>query len=90
MLDYFGVASADVYGTSMGGRVATWVAVDAPRRLRRLILGCKTPGDSHSVERSRDVRLSLVATGQSADVLADLMYTPRVPAQPSRPLQHLG
>ena len=53
MLDYFGVASADVYGTSMGGRVATWVAVDAPRRLRRLILGCTTPGDSHSVERSR-------------------------------------
>ena len=39
VLDYVGVASADVYGTSMGGRVATWVAVDAPRRLRRLILG---------------------------------------------------
>ena len=90
VLDYVGVASADVYGTSMGGRVATWVAVDARRRLRRLILGCTTPGGSHSVERSRDVRLSLVATGQSADVLADLMYTPEYRRNHPGPYNTLG
>ena len=90
VLDYVGFASADVYGTSMGGRVATWVAVDAPRRLRRLILGCTTPGGPHSVERSRDVRMSLIATSQTAELLADLMYTPAYRREHPGPYHTLG
>ena len=39
-----GIETLDVYGTSMGGRVAQWLAVDHPDRVRRLVLGCTTPG----------------------------------------------
>lgn len=33
ILDAAGVATVDVYGTSMGGRVAQWLAVDHPERV---------------------------------------------------------
>ena len=44
VLDELGIERADVYGTSMGGRVAQWVAVGRPERVRRLVLGCTSPG----------------------------------------------
>ena len=47
-------------------------------------------GGPHRVERSRDVRLSLVATGQTADVLADLMYTPEYRHDHPGPYHTLG
>ncbi|GAA1723886.1 alpha/beta hydrolase [Isoptericola hypogeus] len=78
VLDHLGVDRADVYGTSMGGRVAQWVAIDHPHRLRRLVLGCTTPGGEHAVERSRDVRLALAQPDRRAArrTLLELMYTP--------------
>lgn len=33
-----GIERADVFGSSVGGMVATWIAVDAAARLRRLVL----------------------------------------------------
>ena len=36
----------------MGGRVAQWVAADAPDPARRLVLGYTTTGGPHSIERS--------------------------------------
>lgn len=39
LLAHLGVARADVIGYSMGARIAAYVALDAPRRVRRLILG---------------------------------------------------
>lgn len=74
VLDHLGIAQADVYGTSMGGRVAQWVAIDHPGRVRRLVLGCTSPGGSHAVERSADVRRALIRP-DAAETLADLMYT---------------
>ena len=38
-----------------GCRVAQWLAVDHPDRVRRLVLGCTTPGGPHAVERSMEV-----------------------------------
>jgi pimeloyl-ACP methyl ester carboxylesterase len=38
ILDDVGVARAHVYGTSMGGRVAQWLAADHPQRVGRLHL----------------------------------------------------
>jgi 3-oxoadipate enol-lactonase len=38
LLDAIGVARAHVYGQSLGGLVATWLAADAPERVARLVL----------------------------------------------------
>jgi pimeloyl-ACP methyl ester carboxylesterase len=42
-LDERGVDRADVIGESLGGMVATWLAVDAPARVRRLVLSSTLP-----------------------------------------------
>ena len=76
VLDALSIDRFDVYGTSMGGRVAQWVAFVAGPRVRHLVLGCTTPGGEHAVERSPEVRRSLVAD-PGDDALADLMYTPQ-------------
>ncbi|OLR93550.1 alpha/beta fold hydrolase [Actinokineospora bangkokensis] len=75
VLDALEVDEADVYGTSMGGRVAQWLAARHPRRVRKLVLGCTTPGGAHAVERSNDIRRAL-AKPDHAQALIDLMYTP--------------
>jgi 3-oxoadipate enol-lactonase len=78
ILDAVGVAEAHVYGTSMGGRVAQWLAADHPERVRGLVLGCTSPGGRHGVERSAEVRRGLAQRDRvkSHQVLLDLMYTP--------------
>ncbi|SKC60366.1 alpha/beta fold hydrolase [Krasilnikoviella flava] len=78
VLDDLRLECSDVYGTSMGGRVAQWFAVDHPRRLGRLVLGCTTPGGAHAVERSTEVRRAMVQPdrGAARRSLLDLMYTP--------------
>jgi 3-oxoadipate enol-lactonase len=44
LLDYLHIAKADVIGCSMGGMIAQYVALDYPRRVNRLILGCAMAG----------------------------------------------
>ena len=46
VLDAAGVDSAHVVGHSLGGMAAQWMAIDSPRRVRRLVLSCTyaTPG----------------------------------------------
>lgn len=38
LLDALAIARADVFGSSLGGMVASWLAIDAPERVGRLIL----------------------------------------------------
>jgi 3-oxoadipate enol-lactonase len=38
VLDAFGIERAHVYGVSLGGMVASWLSVDAPERVARLVL----------------------------------------------------
>ena len=78
VLDDLGVAEACVYGTSMGGRIAQWIAASHPERVSRLVLGCTSPGGPHAVERSAEVRKSLAQVDQmkARKALVDLMYTP--------------
>jgi len=63
----------------MGGRVAQWIAAQHPRRVRRLVLGCTSPGGSHAVERSDAVRRSLAQPDPAANRMAllELMFTPQ-------------
>ncbi|MFJ1747078.1 alpha/beta fold hydrolase [Streptomyces sp. NPDC088116] len=92
VLDELGVEKADVYGTSMGGRVAQWIAARRPERVRRLVLGCTSPGGPHAVERDIAVRRSLVQADPAASrqALIDLMYTPAWLAGHPGPYTTLG
>lgn len=92
VLDDAGIEQADVYGTSMGGRVAQWLAVRHPHRVRALVLGCTSPGSRHGIERTEAVRKSLVSPkpGAAARALLELMYTPRWLASHPGPYNTLG
>ncbi|MFB8024459.1 alpha/beta fold hydrolase [Streptomyces sp. NPDC056465] len=78
VLDALGLERADVYGTSMGGRVAQWVAARHPDRVRHLVLGCTSPGGPLAVERDASVRRALAGPDPDAvrRTLTELMYTP--------------
>lgn len=77
VLDAAGVGRAHVYGTSMGGKIAQWVAVDHPERVGALILGCTTPGGPAATVAGPDVVGPLAGpTPQARRALAELMVTP--------------
>jgi pimeloyl-ACP methyl ester carboxylesterase len=92
VLDALGLRQVDVYGTSMGGRVAQWLAILHPERVRRLVLGCTSPGRSHGFERSQEIRRALSVRDQAARdaVLTELMYTPEWVARHPGPYPVLG
>jgi len=92
VLDHLGIERADVYGTSMGGRVAQWIAVRHSHQVRRLVLGCTSPGGTHAVERSAAVRRALADPDPAAArrALLDLMYTPEWRARNPEPYWTLG
>lgn len=78
VLDELGIDKTAVYGTSMGGRVAQWLAARFPDRVHALVLGCTSPGGRHAVERDAEVRKSLAQPDPMAarQALLELMYTP--------------
>lgn len=53
VLDAAGLASAHVYGLSMGGMIAQEMAIRFPDRVRGLVLGGSTPGGPRAVRPSR-------------------------------------
>jgi pimeloyl-ACP methyl ester carboxylesterase len=61
VLDAAGVERAHVYGHSLGGRVAQWLAIDFPQRVGALVLGATTGGDDRGVPRSPEVTADLVS-----------------------------
>ncbi|GAA5091291.1 alpha/beta fold hydrolase [Nocardia iowensis] len=92
VLDDLGIDRAAVYGTSMGGRVAQWLAARHPARVHALVLGCTSPGGRHSIERGADIRQSLIQPDPDAakQALLELMYTPEWLARTSGPYNTLG
>lgn len=73
-----GIDRAHVYGTSMGGRIAQWLAAAHGEHVDRLVLGCTSPGGAHGIERSAEVRKSLAQVDpmKARRALEALMYTP--------------
>ncbi|GAA2055323.1 alpha/beta hydrolase [Catenulispora yoronensis] len=92
VLDDLGIARAHVYGTSMGGRVAQWLAADFPDRVGALVLGCTSPGGPHAVERDKGIRRTLAQADREAAerFLLELMYTPEWLAAHQGPYFVLG
>jgi 3-oxoadipate enol-lactonase len=75
VLDAFDVPRAHVYGFSMGGRVAQWLAIDHPDRVAALVLGATTPGDRHGVPRPGWATALLARPDDKAGLDA-MMFTP--------------
>ena len=63
VLDAAGVESADVYGVSMGGMIAQEFALQYPRRVRKLILGCTACGGPKAVRAEPEVNQVLMMRG---------------------------
>jgi len=64
VLDEAGIERADVFGASLGGMIAQELAVMAPERVGRLMLGCTTPGGPDAVPMP-DVTMALFAEAAS-------------------------
>ncbi|MFF0343197.1 alpha/beta fold hydrolase [Kribbella sp. NPDC004875] len=90
VLDDLGLDRAHIYGTSMGGRVAQWLAINHPERVGALILGCTSPGAAHGHERSQAIRRALADPAKTDRVLLELMYTPDWLARNPGPYHVLG
>ncbi|MER7012720.1 alpha/beta fold hydrolase [Saccharopolyspora sp. NPDC000359] len=92
VLDELGIARAHVYGTSMGGKVAQWLAIDYPDHVGALILGCTSVGGAHGLRADPEIIRALAQPSAEAarEVLIDLMYSPEwVRANPG-PYRTLG
>lgn len=74
VLDGLGVERAHVYGHSLGGRIAQWVAADHPERVDRLVLGATTVGDRTGVPRPAAATAAF-ASGDPRAAL-ELSFTP--------------
>lgn len=66
VLGALGIGRAHVYGTSMGGRIAQWVAVDHPDRVGALILGCTSAGGPGTAPADRGILRTLAGAPEPA------------------------
>src|SRR5467141_4418595 len=63
VMDAAGVESAHVFGISMGGMIAQEFALQYPKRVRSLILGCTASGGPHAVKAEPEVSQLLMSRG---------------------------
>ncbi len=72
LLDGLGIPKAHVFGISMGGMVAQELAIEHPKRIDTLMLGCTTPGSGRAAgvaQLRKDI-----ATFRDADGNQDLEW----------------
>jgi pimeloyl-ACP methyl ester carboxylesterase len=70
----------DVVGWSMGGMIAQSIAIQYPKRLRKLVLMATAPGDG-SATLPDAAALTALANGDEAALLNDLFPPDQVPAR---------
>lgn len=67
VLDAAGISSAHIMGASMGGMITQEFALQYPKRVLSLTLGCTTPGGPEAQRPGPDVMEVLLRTGLSPD-----------------------
>jgi pimeloyl-ACP methyl ester carboxylesterase len=67
LLNTLGVGAAHILGVSSGGMIAQSFALNYPKKVMNLILGCTTFGGPHSIGKE--------ATGNSSDYAAEMFGT---------------
>src|SRR5580700_10972676 len=67
VLDAAGVDSAHVFGVSMGGMIAQEFALQYPKRVRSLILGCTASGGPHAIQAEPAALQTLTRQGMTPE-----------------------
>lgn len=84
VLDAAGVESAHIFGISMGGMIAQEFALQYPKRVRSLVLGCTAAGGPHAVRAEPEATQMLMARGsmtreEAARAAVPFIYDPGTP-----------
>jgi 3-oxoadipate enol-lactonase len=62
LMDYVGFETAHILGVSMGGMIALEFALRHPKKVRKLVLGCTTPGGPSTVRIGGDAFTAAYST----------------------------
>lgn len=78
LLDALGVSSANIFGISMGGLIAQSMALEHPRKVKKMALGCTTHGGKEAVAPSPEV-MGLMAKAADPSLSPEEAVRMRVP-----------
>ena len=86
VLDAAGIESAHLFGVSMGGMIAQEFALQYPKRVRSLILGCAAAGGPTAVRAETEATQMLMTRDkmspeQAAEAPVPFIYDPSTPRE---------